>query len=453
MRFFNWVLFIVLSIGFLNFVQAKDLPYLDSEFDCISQSEADSITKELTINIFSFGGLELCNSTKDTKKLFNDIQIIKKGQFSGEDSNSFIKNWVSENNYYNWLVRNTRSIRRGHDIPNATAYNSGGNFTMQDGWALLSTLGRVGTLIHEARHTEGYRHFPCKYGPYSDTYLSGCDFSIDQGGSHAVEMEYYSRVVLRGKNFHPAYQTMARLMNLARANFVFNKPVMTSSEMLLAASATENKLITHDSLRHFDLPIYNGVMEGTLLKRSSSGGVLLTNKGKAWVVDLYSQINKTVQLEDNYSYYKILKSRSFSFNVVDVEEFDIGVLRVLMLMTSNGHIYRYNYRKAVWYKIFSLTSSDRFVTHFPETGRSGLFIVTKDNQVYTFNLSSNRFTKMNANWPTDVLSAVQFNNKTLLLGTDGTLRNNLGQTYKPFLKEKLSQIISVPAYDAYNFKN
>ena len=110
----------------------------------------------------AFGGLELCRFSVDTKKLFNDLKIIKEGRFQPKTTNNvFIRNAIPAPQYYEWMKSMTRGMDRGNDIPAATAYNRGGYFTMQDGWAVLSTLGRVGTVVHEARHTGGYYHIQC----------------------------------------------------------------------------------------------------------------------------------------------------------------------------------------------------------------------------------------------------------------------------------------------------
>lgn len=144
---------LIVALFFVN-VAVAEIPYQDSEFSCLTNAEADKYVKDFNIDVTSFGGKELCDATIDTKKLFNDIKIVEGGKFkTGE--NNLIKGFVDGSKYYSWLISQTRGVERGNDVPWATAYNAGGYFTMQDGWAQLSTLGRVGTFIHEARHTEG----------------------------------------------------------------------------------------------------------------------------------------------------------------------------------------------------------------------------------------------------------------------------------------------------------
>lgn len=246
----------VLVILFLMKIQnlnAQEIPYQDEKFSCLTQAEANRYVVDFKINVRSFGGIELCNSSVDTKKLFNDLQILEKAQFESAGENHLIRGFVPADQYYTWMKKQTYGVERGNDMPYATAYNVGGYFTMQDGWARASTLGRVGTIVHEARHTEGYRHIVCQRGPYQGTRIAGCDSDYNYGGSHAVEMEYYARVTVQGRNFHPVYQKMARLMAMARSNIFFNTSPLQTREGLLALSMNREQAFLYDRGKWIDL--------------------------------------------------------------------------------------------------------------------------------------------------------------------------------------------------------
>jgi hypothetical protein len=54
----------------------------------------------------------------------------------------------------------------------------------------------MGTLMHEARHVDGFPHFQCNHGIYAGSGLANCDRSYEWGGAYAVEVEFevrYSR--------------------------------------------------------------------------------------------------------------------------------------------------------------------------------------------------------------------------------------------------------------------
>ncbi len=441
------------AIGLLPGLPGKKLPSFDQNFSCIDSYKAKSYIKEYNIDVESFGGLELCDNQVETKKLFNDLKIIEEGYFSGSTTNTFIRGFVKASEYDYWMKTMTKGIRRGHDIPYATAYNRGGYFTMQNGWSKLSTLGRVGTIIHEARHTAGYGHRACNHGPYSESQLSGCDASVEEGGSHGVEMEYYSRVVLRGQNFHPAYTSMARLMNLARANFVFNKYPMKQKEALLVL--TDKKAVVLKDNNKRDIALSKEMLSKSnslQLKRSSFGATLVGEK-IALAFDLYSWAKnlQTDLLEDVYSYYKMLKQNR-SFRIIDLEEVDFGKVRHLVALTDNNELKFYNFPKGEWFSGTSIPAKATLKTVSPE-GKKGLFVVTKEGLVYPVDHASLRLKPALPNkWPADVKTYGLWNATLLELRKDQRMYEAKSGT--PFTElnasKKIIDFVKVPLYNAFD---
>jgi hypothetical protein len=435
----------LLFVFLLSFTAHAELPYLDQDFGCIAQSEAQRYVSEFRVDVQAFGGLELCDNSKDTKKLLNDLYLIEKTEFAAPVSHPFIRGFVDRDNYYGWMRSQTRGVDRGHDIPYATAYNSGGYFTMQDGWAVLSTLGRVGTIIHEARHTAGYRHYPCSSGPYGDSSVSGCDTSYNQGGSHGVEMEYYARVVLEAKNLHPAYQSMARLMALGRSNFVFNEQPMKKREGLLALSGNKALLVDGNNVVELEAPV---LRNGDRLKRTSFGASVFDGS-QATAIDLYGDASRNQA--DDYSYYKLFHERTrVPASVADVEEIDIGKLRYFTVLGENGSIQSYNFPRGEWFPASApLSGAVSLVTLSPE-GKSGLFAVKSDGTIVPFDLRSRRYGEpLAARWPLGVASYAMLGNRLVALMNDGNVVDNTGAP----LFQDVQSMVNVPLYDAFQVGN
>ena len=425
-------------------ILAIAMPYDDKEFGCTSEQKARQFLSDFSIDEGSFGGLELCDSNVETKKLFNDLTLVEQGQFAGSDSNVFILNQVDRNNYYPWLKEQTRGVRRGNDMPTATAYNSGGYFTMQDGWAKLSTLGRVGTIVHEARHTEGYRHYYCDHGPYEGISSLGCDRTVQEGGAHGIEMEYYSRVALQGQNFHPVYQSMARLMTTARSNFEFNQDPMGKSEGLVALSGSQ--LVTILNGQTNQLKLSEAVPSGALLKRTSFGLSILTPEHSVHAIDL-KVAQPEVSIEDQYSYFKLTTIRPIS-NVVDMEEIDIQTKRYFVAVDQKGFLYNYNYGEGDWNPPVPSAGVVRFANRSPN-GVHGLFGIFESGQYCQLNPETMRCSGANATWPTDIDQVVMYESQQLNLN-NGVLYD--AKTLKPFAPLKnfaVEQLVETPFYNVF----
>lgn len=427
-----------------------ELPYLDTEFGCFNQADADRYVREFSVDVQSFGGFELCDPSRETKKLLNDLYLIEKSEFQAAGEHKFIKGYVARDNYYAWMKGETYGVRRGHDIPYATAYNSGGYFTMQDGWAVLSTLGRVGTIIHEARHTEGYRHYSCTSGPYAGSGVSGCDTSYAQGGSHAVEMEYYARVVLESKNLHPVYKSMARLMALGRSNFVFNQMPMTKREALLAKSEHGLLLIDRNEMLERDLPV---AAASSKLKRTSFGASLVDGM-KSVAVDLSIPSALGVGLSDDYSYYKLFQTPRDGMprDLQDTEEVDSGNLRFFVALERGGKAYSYNFPQGNWFAGVDSGSGAQgiFVTRAPN-GQEGLFVVKADGSILPFDLRTRRFgAALPVRWTSDVAAYAKLSNRLLKLVVSGQIVDaSSGEPVDPFTNGRFTDLVNVPMYDAF----
>lgn len=432
-------------------VLAQTMPYQDAEFGCIDVAQAQRYVQDFKIDVASFGGMELCNPQVDTKKLLNDIQILENGRFdSANTQNKFIRGFVDSSNYYAWMKSETRGVERGQDIPYATAYNSGGYFTMQDGWAKLSTLGRVGTFVHEARHTEGYRHIQCTQGSYQGTSVAGCDTSYSYGGSHAVEMEYYARVAVQGVNFHPVYKKMARLMAIARSNIFFNTPIIQPREAVLALATDRKSVGLYDQGQWVtrEVPDVPG-----RLKRTSYGAVLFDGL-RAFAIELYENSGFTDPVSDTYSYFKLLSEKDTA--VKDMEEFDSGIKRYVVKVSTDNKLAAYDFPNGVWGRDqnlgFDVVNTS---TAVPGVAQSGYYLVSQAGDVYAYQPQNGRVVSQNKKWDFDNVSVINYNNQSLMLKSNGHIftQSSTGEV-KPWSEanEIYSALVTTPVYDGFEVK-
>jgi hypothetical protein len=441
------VLIGIFSASSGSFAQPSDIPSLDENFGCSLKEKFDQYVRDFSVDIDSFGGPELCNSKADTKKLINDFEIIERGLFSPGNSNVFIQNLISTDSYYRWLSSVTYGVRRGSDLPWATAYNSGGYFTMQDGWAKLSTLGRVGTLLHEARHTEGYSHRSCSHGPYSNTGVPGCDESIFEGGAHAVEMEYYSRVVLQGKNFHPLYKSMARLMNLGRANFVFNENPMKEEHRLLARSGNSAIVVSPEGLFRSDLP----ALQGYTLK-STSFGASLFNGSEAFAIDLYKGNHGSASLIDDFSYFKIIRMPQHVPSI-DIEEVDLGDRRFLIGLTANEQLRSFVFSNATWSPPVKIPGAVKLARVAPD-GSQGLFVIRGGGSYCQVDLKTLNCHESHSLWPDEIIQFAMAGEELVELNREKQVLHSSTHTpYPPLMNQPIDDIVSVPLFDSFTLSS
>ena len=439
---------IFIGLGLLVSVRlnAQTLPYLDDQFSCIEKEQAETFMDDFKIKAKSFGGVELCDPNSDFKRLANDLKIIKEGRFSSVSrDNVYIRNLV-KGSYYTWLKSMTRGMERGNDIPFATAYNRGGHFTMQNGWARLSTLGRVGTVLHEGRHTAGYTHIPCTHGPYAGSTTPGCDRDYGYGGSHAVEMEYYARVAVLGENFHPVYKTMARLMAVARSNFVFNtSPIQSKKGLVLVEKDTQRiLLLDQGNLIEREHPGIRGA-----LKRTSYGAALFDGQ-KAYAVEMYERSGFNPTLTDTYSYFKLLLD--LKLHLKDFEEYDQNSRRYSVALSENNQLTSYDYPRGEWKRPLALNFQPiRSVTTLSD-GSEGYFLVDDKDEIYALDQQRYQFVATAQKWNLEDVQIVNYTSKNLILKNNGLIytKNSEGQlSLWEAQLNPMENMVTVPLYDGF----
>lgn len=424
----------------------------DDSFGCLPSKQAEQYIRDFQIRINSFGGPELCDNSKDTKKLLNDLWIIETGKFRVfSNRHPLNQGFISQDSYYSWAKSQTRSINRGNDIPFATAYNQMGHFTMQDGWSILSTLGRVGTLIHEARHTAGYSHTRCTQGPYQGTSVSGCDRDLKDGGSHAVEMEYYARVALLGENFHPVYKSMARLMAVGRSNFVFNTGSLVSTERLLIRSNSEQTQLAADEKTW--IPRQTPNLPNSKMKRTSAGAALFDGRN-ALTYDLYSQTGES-DIIDDFSYLKLFRQDRGQGKepLVDFLEADIAGKRFVLLLNQQGQITNYNFAEGKLNPWSQFSAPGGFFSTETPHGKKGLFLV-HDTAIYELNtLGTLNPRLISETWPKELKSVMSLKEQRYFLSTNGELVvQDMAQQKESTLSLDIKDAVLVPTYSEFDLE-
>lgn len=442
--------FILLLFGITTAV-GQTLPFLDSQFSCFKSDQAKTYIQDFKIKPASFGGVELCNPNHDFKKLLNDLSIIEHGRFSSSGQSEFIRGFIPSSQYYNWAKTQILRIQREHNDPQAIAVNVRGHVSIQDYYGRLSVLGRVGTLLHEARHTAYYPHTLCLNGPYAELPVNGCDSDLNYGGAHAVEMEYYARVSVQGQNFHPMYKAMARLSAMARGNFVFNKSPLTKRDGLLIQS-TSGSFWLLDQTRWIQRPaITYGQRSITgRLKRTSFGASLFTGN-QAYAIELYEKFDPFEAILDSFSYYKTLIN--LNTHLADFEEFDIGAKRNIVLITPSQQFASYNFKLGKWNPAQALGFKPLLTSPYLADGKQGYFLVDSGAGIFSFDTLKNSFVKTPLSWDLNTQSIVKANGKIYSLRIDKKIFYLNGNQWTELTlppNTLVEQISSVPLYNTFN---
>lgn len=418
----------------------------EDDSSCFDSQSAKTYILDLNINVESFGGNELCQNNSELKKLLSDLYILQMGQFSEGAPHALNPGFIKSSQYYPWLKSQTKEIEREKNTDRTPAFNSQGRIVLQHSWPLQSTMDRIGTLIHEARHTTGYPHERCAQGPYVEMYGFNCDRSFSHGGAHAVEIEYYARVALYGRNFHPMYQSMARLMAMARGNFVFNKPALTQREGLLIQTDSGHFWLSDNQRWLFRPPLRVGNrMVNGLLKRTSFGASLFSGN-RAFAIDLYKN-KESEPLTDLFSYFKIINDMNITAR--EFEEFDINNKRIVLSISNDNRFSTFNFSQSDWRPYLPLDFTPLHSSTVSPTYDTGYFVIDTDYNVHAFDSNTYRFIKTNKHWDSEILGLAKVNGDLLALTKHKKLLKFVDQRWIELPLPpgvKINQMATVPLF-------
>jgi len=283
--------------------------------------------------------------------------------------------------------------------------------------------------------------------------VAGCDRTYEYGGSHAVEMEYYARVSVLGENFHPVYQSMARMMAMGRSNIFFNKSPIKQKNVLLLAQQNGSAILFADQRQiSRTLPSQEGV-----LKRSSFGAAWITPT-QVFAIDPY-KTSTGVFAKDDYSYFKLLnQDRGQGQDLIDQEEADLGPKRHFLILNSKSQVSSYEFPAGKWRPYRTTPMKDLKIKTTGPDGTQAVLLVARTGEAYSIdpeNLSQT--TKLPWVWPSDYSQFAVQDSKVLGLNNSGQvdlIEKGVSKGAFPALQgQKFEQMVSIPLYDAFEVQN
>jgi hypothetical protein len=206
------------------------LPDEHSEIPCHLPQVAKEWIEEFSIDVNSFpAGDYLCDNNNALKRFLNILYYIELEKFTVADSKGNFKNGIVTENYREFVrnrILSVQYINSANGFQFMATNDTFGKLEVYSGLYLIPLVGQAASLIHEARHKEGYHHDLCLEGQYKN--VLGCDPNYDFKGAYSVEIEYAIRAARYGANFSDKAKDIMRniLIPLRVENNFLVKPVL-----------------------------------------------------------------------------------------------------------------------------------------------------------------------------------------------------------------------------------
>jgi hypothetical protein len=447
------------------------IPSISDTYSCIPNDQAQDYINELGIQMDQFGGVELCDNTKRGKQVLDAIWSIESGQFADATGNSSVlEPGLLGVGYYDYLKSHITEIVAngcgsgqfimacvflGTTTMHIQDYLFTGNFP---------SVMQVATLIHEARHTEGFSHVDCEAGPLASI-SGGCDQNLAYRGAYAVELEYLAKVTMQGQNFNPVFQTLARQSAISVMEENLNEMPDTGVDELIMIDGKDGHIALFDGQNITDRTQINAT--GDLLIPRLYGTMLVpTDRTKtASFLDAYLPA-----LNADLNVSTMIGSTMVTYNGETADQ------RATLLDISNRTDYQarlypdhleftvYPTGTATDDKVVSLPLNGVSSIHFVDstfcspaatdsTTPSQVYIRGSDNTVYQVNGIANLAPTLQATActiPADLALVTHFQGKFLAQKNDGSIvsvdTSGSESTFAPLSGRTASQITTTSIY-------
>lgn len=278
---------------------ADRLPYLETSF-------GEQVRQEMQLPV-DFVAVTSFPNAEELNAIWASLWILREGRFDLSDARAPIVPQLESavvdagpdgSLYLPFVLQNLVQLQRSpvEGRSDRRAYWDERTF-LEAGFFTVPLVLQAATWVHEARHGEGvlqgidpkgFLHSECLRGVSAGRDL--CDVSLRAGGAYAAEFEYLARVANRGQNFHPVYQSLARIAAIEYAHSKFERPELRAKSTI-AALTEDDRLLILDAGEWFERSSFS--VPGELVRRESSAAILPVlpreRNEVPWFVDIYAE--------------------------------------------------------------------------------------------------------------------------------------------------------------------
>lgn len=201
----------------------------DKKTQCIEVSEAEFLIAKYKVRLETFPRVrnslsaELCAPQSKLRRILEAIRIIEFASF-----NDYPSGFVNRSYSDFFLERSTEILGKGCEsqwgsFAIACHQTNKGPTMVGQNIFHYPPLFIAGALLHEARHADGFDHVNCT-NPKMGSASQGCDSQFSDGGSYAVQAEFFARIAVYGRNFDSTLRETARGFALDHVEMHFNEP-------------------------------------------------------------------------------------------------------------------------------------------------------------------------------------------------------------------------------------
>lgn len=291
--------FLAVAITFLSFSQAH------AADACLDQRVMDSVKEKVTLVGDNWETFDPCNASSNTYKMWETLSLIKQMTFAnGRINIGPLNQDILPTDFWGYFSgRVSYMVNEAECRDGIVAFVFGG---LNDRVVHLCPLfyepsqnvyDRVETILHEARHFEGFRHVTCNRGPRLGK-DGACDNNIQEKGSYAVTVESFAKMALLADGVPAPMRAMLKNSSVTYDE-AFNEPILPEGfQSTYILSKDKQSAYMFDGQRTIEVP---AITSARLISRRVALAAFPLDKSDAYTLDTYSRNFDVLPAQGSFS--------------------------------------------------------------------------------------------------------------------------------------------------------
>ncbi len=401
---------------------------------CLDSGLIQQIQSKVNLKTKDFNGFDACQPNTNTYKIYQALSLVRTIQFDASSLAKPFNQDILPNDFWTYFTGRVTTVQDEATCPtNVLAFVYGGR---NDGIVHLcpdlykneiTLFERAETMLHEARHFEGYAHVTCSRGPRNGQ-SGACDDSVGEVGSYAVTVETLTKMAISMKDLASTQRTMVKVLALTYANEVFNEPIRARDLSAFYLITDDNRGMIYSDLGAVQVATLSG---SHLISRGSALAVFPDDKSDAYTANVFSPSLQASPAMGSFSAKYNAMPQASRPSVIDI--MNLGYVTASVTGTQVQASLRGSADKInanTQFEIKAAYSGE-------EIGRpdqDSIYVVDNQNSMYRIQFTSGNQASINQveNPLGNMTQVAIFNDSRLALDSNGTLVSEANGSWTPF---------------------
>lgn len=446
----------VLIAGLVSHAQSSSQTSSQTSQDaCLDEALVQEIRSHIDLQVSDVAQFDRCQPTTHTYLVLQALSLIKTMRYTDDSLAAPFSQDILPGDFWTYFSTRVNKVQEEDSCPpNVLAFVYG---ILHDGVvhvcpqmmdASFLKYERAETMLHEARHFEGYSHVTCIRGNRKGQ-SGACDDTVEEKGSYAVTVEVLTKMALNAKDIPKVQQTLLKTLAVSYANDVFNTPVYDHDLTAFYLEGVDQQAYIYSNKGLVQVASLGADVH--LISRSATLAVFPAGHADTYTVNVFSPILDAAPAQGSFSLEYNSTPPDQRDDVVDI--MNLGYLSA----SVTAHQIKGQLTEDIMDTVINLPWVAKAAFSGSEVGlpdENSLYILNDQSALFRVQFKSGQTYQLDpvANALGSFKQVSIYNGHRLALDTFGVILLEDGGTFQPFAPlagKKFSQMTRPFVWDQY----